>query len=61
MNSTSIPRSGVSVPLNWQKKPTSTEKNVDGPTHMKVEQTWEDLHTDPEDDHQFRYCEVGLY
>ena len=24
------------------------------PTHMKMEQTWHNLHPHPEDDHQFR-------
>jgi hypothetical protein len=24
--------------LNWQKKPVSTKKNVDSPTHMMMEQ-----------------------
>ena len=54
MNSTPIPPSGVSVRLNWQKKPRSTKMNVDSPTHMETEQTWNDLHPDPEGDHQFR-------
>ena len=54
-NGTPVPRIGVSVRWKWQKKPRSTKKNVDSPTHMMMEQTWNDLHPGPEDDHQFRW------
>ena len=53
-NGAPVPRSGVSIRLNWQNKPRSTKKNVHSPTHMMMEQTWNDLHPDPEDENQFR-------